>query len=158
MGSRLLLPMRSAARHFLSRVVGSKVSSVASRTTLRPAGGGIGHAYRKKHDEATTPRSVPRLPPSAARAPVPVRPPRQEALRRVDLALATAARSRPRNRGANGRGVQTASVEAKARRAWHPGMKVGQLHLAAGISRIAASTHRRIFLAEAQPVREEMAR
>jgi len=59
-----------------------------------------------------------------------------------------------RGRTANGRGVRTASVEGRARRAWHPGMTVGQLQLAPGISRNAASNHRRIFMAEA---REEIA-
>ena len=44
--------------------------------------------------------------------------------------------------------ASTATVEAKARAAWRPGMSVGQLQHAAGISRSAAGKYRRTFLAE----------
>jgi hypothetical protein len=42
-----------------------------------------------------------------------------------------------------------AAAEAAARRVWRPGLSVGDLQAAAGISRAAASKHRRILLAEA---------
>jgi hypothetical protein len=58
--------------------------------------------------------------------------------------------------GTNTPGVRTRrsaakeSVEAQARAVWKPGMTVTQLQQKAGISRNAASTYRRQFIAEAQ--------
>jgi hypothetical protein len=66
----------------------------------------------------------------------------------------------PRRAAASGRGTNTRSrqrvrtrqspdeAERRARKAWHPGMSVSELQRAAGISRTAASKHRRILMAE----------
>ncbi len=61
---------------------------------------------------------------------------------------------------ANGKGVRTpartatkattASVEAKARTAWQPGMSVGELQRAASISRSMAGKYRKVFIAEGE--------
>jgi hypothetical protein len=71
-------------------------------------------------------------------------------LRLVDAAEeeGSVAPRRRRRQGTNGRRVRTASVEAKARAAWRPGMTVGQLERAAGISRSMAGKYRRVLLAE----------
>lgn len=50
--------------------------------------------------------------------------------------------------GRRARTAKTATVEAKARAVWRPGMSVGQLQHAAGISRSAAGKYRRTFVAE----------
>jgi hypothetical protein len=64
-------------------------------------------------------------------------------------------RTQPRQAAANGRssrGVRTRrtadEAERRARAKWRPGMTVSELQRAAGISRTAASKHRRILLAE----------
>ncbi|HEY1388862.1 MAG TPA: hypothetical protein VGF38_09985 [Ktedonobacterales bacterium] len=62
-----------------------------------------------------------------------------------------AAASRGTNTGSR-KGVRTRQspdeAERRARKAWTPGMSVSELQRAAGISRTAASKHRRILLAE----------
>lgn len=50
--------------------------------------------------------------------------------------------------GRRARTAKTATVEAKAWAVWRPGMSVGQLQHAAGISRSAAGKYPRTFLAE----------
>lgn len=51
----------------------------------------------------------------------------------------------------------TASVEAKARAAWRPGMSVSELQRAAGISRSMAGKYRRLLMAEAESTGEHAA-
>jgi hypothetical protein len=53
-----------------------------------------------------------------------------------------------RGRGSNPRRVRTESVEAKVRAAWQPGMTIGQLTRAAGISRNSAAKWARVLEAE----------
>jgi hypothetical protein len=53
-------------------------------------------------------------------------------------------------RGANTRGVRTATVEHQVRAAWRPDMTVGQLERAAGVSRNSAAKWRRVLRAEAE--------
>ncbi|HEY7092738.1 MAG TPA: hypothetical protein VH393_06145 [Ktedonobacterales bacterium] len=66
--------------------------------------------------------------------------------------VAASGRSNPRRNGRSRQGVRTLrdpdAAEAAARAAWTPGMSVGALQKAAGISRSAASKFRRILMAE----------
>jgi hypothetical protein len=50
--------------------------------------------------------------------------------------------------GSNTRRVRTASVEASTRAAWRPGMSIGQLQRAAGVSRNSAAKWARVLEAE----------
>lgn len=96
-----------------------------------PTGGGTPVAApRKTSRQIRTPRRVLELP---------------EPERRRTAARANA-------RGSNRRSVRTASVEAKARAAWQPGMSVSQLERSAGISRNSAAKWARVLEAEAGQV------
>jgi hypothetical protein len=88
-----------------------------------------------------------RTPPGRRRAAVLTLPdPDARPRRRAAASGHARARSKPRVRTP----ASTTSVEQQARAAWQLGMTVSQLQVAAGISRNAASTWRRILAAENQ--------
>jgi methionine-rich copper-binding protein CopC len=123
----------------------SMISAVEKRTERR-----------MRTPETETPRHPPTGPGSPLQAPetgadgatdTPA-PRRLRAVSQPRQAAASGRGTNPRSR----RGVRTRQspdeAERRARKAWVPGMSVSELQKAAGISRTAASKHRRILLAE----------
>src|SRR5262249_43647710 len=99
--------LRWVIRHAYSALSGPPAPAVAFVEASSTAPDALSGPSRPP----TGPGSPSALPPASAAV---ARPQRQYALRLVDPAKADA---KPRKRGTNGRGVRTASVEAKARRA-----------------------------------------
>ena len=108
--------------------------------------------------EPSTTREAPPRPPTGPGSPAaaPVRTRRRETASAASVLRLEAPKEWRQNAGrgrANGRGVRTpartATVEARVRAVWQPGMSVTQLERTAGISRNAAGKWRKVLLAEA---------